>query len=164
MHMRRGGLRPHPATLGLLGIVAAAAVFLLVRHDPGPSIAAPAASWRGLAGAPRVAPLTGQPALGQTMLVVLRAHSLADRVAAAGGEATSTQEQQWTKQAWAQLAGAPSVVADRVKVVIFLGPHESLRRGRLEHGFKHIECGVELAQMSHAAAEIVAQVAIVWIK
>src|SRR4051794_12384505 len=99
MRMRRGGLRPHPATLGLLGIVVAAAVFLLVRHDPGPSIAAPAASWRGLAGAPRVAPLTGQPALGQTMIVVLRARSLADRVAAAGGEATSTQEQQWTKQA-----------------------------------------------------------------
>ncbi|MDX6503622.1 MAG: minor extracellular serine protease Vpr, partial [Gaiellaceae bacterium] len=99
MPTRRGGLKPHPLTLGLLGLLAAAAVFLLVRHDPGPSIAAPAASWRGLTGAPRVKPLTGQPSLGQTMIVVLRARSLADHVGAVGGEATSGQEQRWAKQA-----------------------------------------------------------------
>src|SRR4051794_2622519 len=99
MRMRRGGLRPPPLPFLLLGLLAAAGVFLLARHDPKPHLAASAPTWEGLVGAPRAQPLTGQPALGQEVIVVFRARSLADRVTAAGGEATSAEEQQWTKDA-----------------------------------------------------------------
>jgi minor extracellular serine protease Vpr len=51
-------------------------------------------SWRGLAGAqrPRVA-------VGQRVIVVLKAPALADRVGRAGGLATSEEERQWTESA-----------------------------------------------------------------
>jgi hypothetical protein len=74
-------------------------VFLLGHHGAAPRLAAAQPSWQGLVGDQRAQPLTGQPALGQQVIVVFHARSLADRVAAAGGEATSVQEQQWTKQA-----------------------------------------------------------------
>jgi subtilisin family serine protease len=53
-------------------------------------------SWQGLAGAqrPRVA-------VGQRVIVVLKAPSLADRVGTAGGLATSEDEQRWTASALA---------------------------------------------------------------
>jgi subtilisin family serine protease len=52
------------------------------------------ASWKGLAGdqRPRVA-------VGQRMIVLLKAPSLADRVGATGGLATSEQERAWTRAA-----------------------------------------------------------------
>src|SRR5690348_1956956 len=51
-------------------------------------------SWKGLAGAqrPRVA-------VGQRMIVVLNAPSLADRVATVGGLATDEQERRWNASA-----------------------------------------------------------------
>jgi hypothetical protein len=51
-------------------------------------------SWQGLAGAqrPRVA-------VGQRVIVVLKAPALADRVGNAGGLATSEEEQRWTETA-----------------------------------------------------------------
>src|SRR5512132_1977145 len=51
-------------------------------------------SWQGLAGAqrPRVA-------VGQRVIVLLKAPALADRVVNAGGLATSEQERQWTQSA-----------------------------------------------------------------
>jgi hypothetical protein len=53
-----------------------------------------AAAWRGLAGerGPQVS-------VGQRMIVVLKAPSLAQRVARAGGLATDAQERQWTAAA-----------------------------------------------------------------
>ena len=53
-------------------------------------------SWQGLAGAqrPRVA-------VGQRVIVVLKAPALADRVGNAGGLATSEEEQRWTESALA---------------------------------------------------------------
>src|SRR5689334_6794504 len=53
-------------------------------------------SWQGLAGAqrPRVA-------VGQRVIVVLKAPALADRVGNAGGLATSEDEQRWTETALA---------------------------------------------------------------
>src|SRR5689334_17415921 len=53
-------------------------------------------SWQGLAGAqrPRVA-------VGQRMIVLLKAPALADRVGNAGGLATSEDEQRWTETALA---------------------------------------------------------------
>jgi subtilisin family serine protease len=58
---------------------------------PGP---APAVSWQGLAG-------EGRPkvAVGQRVIVLLKAPSLADRLAAAGGLATDEQERLWTSSA-----------------------------------------------------------------
>ena len=54
------------------------------------------ASWQGLAGAqrPRVA-------VGQRVIVVLKAPALADRVGTAGGLATSEDERRWTESALA---------------------------------------------------------------
>jgi subtilisin family serine protease len=56
----------------------------------------PSATWKGLAGEqrPRVA-------VGQRMIVVLKAPSLADRVGASGGLPTSEQERRWTAAALA---------------------------------------------------------------
>jgi subtilisin family serine protease len=53
-------------------------------------------SWQGLAGAqrPRVA-------VGQRVIVLLRGPALADRVASAGGLATSEEERRWTRTALA---------------------------------------------------------------
>jgi hypothetical protein len=58
------------------------------------TLSSTAASWRGLAGSarPRVD-------VGQRVIVVLKAPSLAQRVAAAGGVATDSQERQWTSAA-----------------------------------------------------------------
>jgi subtilisin family serine protease len=54
-------------------------------------------SWQGLAGSqrPRVA-------VGQRVIVLLKAPALADRVGRAGGLATSEQERQWTESALAR--------------------------------------------------------------
>lgn len=60
------------------------------------SLASPASSWRGLVGGPKPA-----VTVGQRTLVVLKAPSLAQRVAAHGGLATEAQERQWTKAALA---------------------------------------------------------------
>ena len=57
---------------------------------------ASASAWRGLVGTPRQ-----QVAVGQRVIVVLNSPSLADRVAAAGGTATESQERQWTAAALA---------------------------------------------------------------
>src|SRR5438552_13025065 len=60
-------------------------------HRPAPT---GEPSWQGLAGAqrPRVA-------VGQRVIVVLKAPALADRVGNAGGLATSEEEQRWTESA-----------------------------------------------------------------
>jgi hypothetical protein len=53
-----------------------------------------AVSWAGLAGAPRP-----RVAVGQRMIVLLRAPSLAEQVARAGGRATDADQRRWTQQA-----------------------------------------------------------------
>ncbi len=53
-----------------------------------------ASSWRGLVGGPRPS-----VTVGQRMLVVLKAASLAQQVAAHGGLATQRQEHEWTRTA-----------------------------------------------------------------
>jgi hypothetical protein len=60
------------------------------------SLVSAASSWRGLVGGAR-SPVE----LGQRMIVVLRAPSLAQRVAQNGGYATDRQERQWTAAALA---------------------------------------------------------------
>src|SRR5438067_10315949 len=98
MPTRRGDPRP----AGALALVAGAVAAALVAGGSGGGAAAPAAdaapsSWAGLAGAgrPRVS-------VGQRVFVVLRAASLADRVAEAGGVASDAQERSWSSSARAR--------------------------------------------------------------
>ena len=86
--------------LGLLAALALAATLLTVAAGAGSAgheqeISA-ASSWRGLVGSPRE-----QVAVGQRVIVVLNSPSLADRVAAAGGQATEAQQRHWTAAALA---------------------------------------------------------------
>src|SRR5438477_3143909 len=85
-----GALLLAVVALGLTGVVLGAGGTRLAQ----PSLASTAASWRGLAGSarPRVE-------VGERVIVVLKAPSLAQRVAEAGGVATDAQERQWTSAA-----------------------------------------------------------------
>jgi subtilisin family serine protease len=91
---------PDARRLTPLTLVAFAAILLLVGAGTSkprePSLSAGATAWRGLVGSPRPS-----IAVGQRMLVVLKAPSVADRVAAAGGKATEAQERLWTHAALA---------------------------------------------------------------
>jgi len=85
--------------LAPVAVVAVAAAALLVAGfatggAPQGSPAAQASSWRGLVGGPRPS-----VTVGQRMLVVLKAPSLAARVAANGGFATQRHEHEWTRTA-----------------------------------------------------------------
>jgi subtilisin family serine protease len=88
--------------LAELAIVAGVAVLVLFLSSSRPIVhaAEPArpVTWRGLVGD---GPRAGVD-LGRQMIVVLASPSLADRVAAHGGEATEQQEQKWTSYALAQ--------------------------------------------------------------
>src|SRR5438034_376858 len=61
-----------------------------------PTLSSTAAAWRGLAASARP-----QVDVGQRQIVVLKAPSLAQRVARAGGHATDSEERQWTTAALA---------------------------------------------------------------
>src|SRR5438045_2596571 len=95
----RGDPRPAGA-LALLAIAIAAVLVAAGGSGGGAALTAPEVSpsgWAGLAGGtrPRVS-------VGQRVLVVLRAASLANRVAAAGGVASDAQERKWSAQARAK--------------------------------------------------------------
>ena len=79
--------------LAALAVVATAVLIAAGGHSSGLT-AEGETSWQGLAGAqrPRVA-------VGQRVIVLLKAPALADRVGNAGGLATSEQERQWTQSA-----------------------------------------------------------------
>jgi subtilisin family serine protease len=99
MPTRRGDPRPAGALLILAAAVAGA---LVVAGGGGggaaaPVVESPPSGWAGLAGAPRP-----RVSVGQRVFVVLRAASLADRVAAAGGEASEAQERAWSNEARVQ--------------------------------------------------------------
>ncbi|HET8528124.1 MAG TPA: S8 family serine peptidase [Gaiellaceae bacterium] len=87
--------RAEPRHALVLALVAAAATAVLLATGgksagQAPAPLSDAAAWRGLVGSrPRVA-------LGQRVIVVLRTPSLAQRVAAAGGIASTEQERAWT--------------------------------------------------------------------
>ena len=86
--------------LGLLAAVALAATLLTVGAGAGSTgheqETQAASSWRGLVGSPRE-----QVAVGQRVIVVLNSPSLADQMAAAGGQATEAQQRRWTAAALA---------------------------------------------------------------
>src|SRR3954453_8248433 len=82
-----------------------------------PTLSSSAASWRGLAGSARP-----QVDAGQRVIVVLKAPSLAQRVARAGGRATDAHEIQWTAAALAaqkQLLGTLASHGVQVRVVYY---------------------------------------------
>jgi hypothetical protein len=84
-----------PTGLLLLGGVVAAAVVASGGHASKPRAqSVPAESWQGLVGSART-----PVAVGQRMIVVMKAPSLAQRVQQAGGIASDDQERRWTEQA-----------------------------------------------------------------
>ena len=91
MHTPRA--EPRQAVLLALLVISATAVLLATGGKSAGQLPAPltsASAWRGLVGSrPRVAP-------GQRVIVVLKTPSLAQRVAAAGGVASTRQERAWT--------------------------------------------------------------------
>jgi subtilisin family serine protease len=72
------------------------------------SVSSEASSWRGLVGGPRP-----RVTVGQRVLVVLKAPSLAQRVAANGGVASQRDERFWTKAALAAQRQLLSVLSTR---------------------------------------------------
>jgi len=92
----RTRLRPDLIVVAVLGVVAAAAVVVVTRgRDQAKPLPAPAFTWRGIVGDVRP-PVS----LGQRMIVVLRAPSLAERMAHVTSP-TNAQERRWTSQAYA---------------------------------------------------------------
>jgi subtilisin family serine protease len=91
-------MRPprEPLNAGVLAALAVVITAVLIAAGGGGGGSAPQGqpSWQGLAGAqrPRVA-------VGQRVIVVLKAPALADRVGNAGGLATSEEERRWTQSA-----------------------------------------------------------------
>jgi minor extracellular serine protease Vpr len=89
-----------PKSGSVVAVVAIGATAVLLAaaggHGSRPSLqrSDQAAGWRGLVGG-----LRRQIPLGQRMLVLLNAPSLADKVAAAGGVATDDQERRWSAAA-----------------------------------------------------------------
>ena len=94
--MRTPRAEPRQAVLLALLVISATAVLLATGGKSAGQLPAPltaASAWRGLVGSrPRVAP-------GQRVIVVLKTPSLAQRVAAAGGVASTRQERAWTVSA-----------------------------------------------------------------
>jgi hypothetical protein len=110
----------------LIGAVVAASVVAAGGRASKPGAAAPSAeSWRGLVGSSRP-----PVALGQRMIVVMRAPSLAQRVQQAGGVATDDQERRWTAQA---LSAQQDVLLQLDTKGIFIKPE--LRFTRVLNGF-----------------------------
>jgi minor extracellular serine protease Vpr len=96
-HPPRSGAGPQIALL-LVVVVAATLVAALVAaarsHEhktPATAGDVPATAWYGLVGGAPV-----EVALGQRVIVMLKAPSLAERVARAGGHASEKQERNWT--------------------------------------------------------------------
>jgi hypothetical protein len=82
------------ALAAVAGVCAVLVVGAGGSHATVPTQTSDAASWHGLAGSARP-----QVSAGQRMIVVLKAPSLAERVARAGGLATDAHERQWTAAA-----------------------------------------------------------------
>lgn len=122
-------MRPHrlaPAALLLAGAVVASAVVVTGGHaSKARAQAVPAESWQGLVGGART-----PVALGQRMIVVMRAPSLAQRVQAAGGVASGDQERHWTAQA---LSAQQQVLLRLDTRGIFIKPE--IRFTRVLNGF-----------------------------
>ena len=94
-------MRTRVAEILALAIGAIAVVLVLTpdRDSPRAAEPAPAVSWQGLVGDGPRAPVH----IGQQMIVVLNAPSLAQRVEDHGGVASTKQEQNWSGSVLAQI-------------------------------------------------------------
>jgi subtilisin family serine protease len=124
--------------LGPLVLVGAGALLLLVgaggTSPRARTVSAPASAWRGLVGQrPPVA-------VGQRVIVVLKAPSLAERVAQAGGRASDSEERTWT-------AGA---IAAQRQVLATLGTYGI--QTRVEFSFARVLNGFSAALDARAVA------------
>jgi len=117
------------AVTGLLLVAAVVAAAVVASRGsaskPRAAPTAPADSWQGLVGDARM-----PVALGQRMIVVMRAPSLAQRVQQAGGIASDEQERRWTAQA---LSAQQDVLLQLDTKGIFIKP--VLRFTRTINGF-----------------------------
>src|SRR5262249_62023853 len=101
---RLGRLTPFAVVaLGTLAVVVGAGG----TRTTQPTLSSNAAAWRGLAGSARP-----QVDVGQRVIVVLKAPSLAERVAQAGGPAAGPQERDAAAPALAPPHAAPGTRAD----------------------------------------------------
>src|SRR4051794_38626759 len=106
-HLARAARAGRLLPLGLAALGALAFVIGAGGTRPAqPTVSSAAAAWRGLAGSARP-----QVDVGQRVIVVLKAPSLAQRVARAGGRATDAQERQWTAAALAAQAQVRATLA-----------------------------------------------------
>src|SRR5919201_3174120 len=125
--------------LAPLAIIVLAATLLMVgfgvSSERQRSLTSRASAWRGLVGGPRP-----RVDVGQRVLVVLKAPSLADRVAANGGLATQRQEHNWTREA---------VVAQR-QLLTALSVHGIVPR--VEFSFTRVLNGFSAALDARAVA------------
>jgi len=125
--------------LGLFAALALAATLLTVGAGAGSAgheqETLAASSWRGLVGSPRE-----QVAVGQRVIVVLNSPSLADRVAAAGGQATEAQQRRWT---------AAALAADNLLIARLA---QDGVRVRPEHRYAHVLTGFSAALDPRAVA------------
>ncbi len=117
----------------VLALFLAAGVAVALAHDHGESTvgaeARPAPSaWRGLVGTKRPS-----VALGQRVIVLLDAPSLADRVREAGGTATDAQQRRWTAAA---LAGQQQLLSELATRGVIARP--DLRFTRVVNGFSAV--------------------------
>jgi hypothetical protein len=125
MHMPHRLERIPLALVALVGVSVALLVVSGGSDGSTPPLRRPPAAWQGLVGAPRP-----EVAIGQRMLVVLKAPSLADQLAAAGGVATESQERAWTAAA---LATQASLLAFLTANGVFVQPE--FRYARVLNGF-----------------------------
>jgi hypothetical protein len=120
------------AAVFLLAVAGVAALVAVAgdsgKQKPVPAEPVSASAWSGLVGTPRP-----PVALGQRVIVLLRAPSLADRVAAAGGVAAAQQERVWTAAA---LASQQQFLAQLAAQGVVARP--DLRFTRVVNGFSAI--------------------------
>jgi hypothetical protein len=113
------------ALLAVAGVVAGSVLAAGGSASKPRAVTVPPESWQGLVGVPR-----GEVAVGQRMIVVMRAPSLAQRLQQAGGTATEDQERRWTAGA---LSAQQDVLLKLDTKGIFIKPE--LRFTRTLNGF-----------------------------
>ena len=132
-------MRPRDNQIGTLTIVAAAVALLLVAaggHGAGrTTFGVGAASWRDLLGGPRP-----EVAAGRHSIVLLRAPSVAEQVARAGGRSDGESQRLWT---------AAAVAAQQQLIARIVGEGASIRT---EFRYSHVVNGFSAALDARAQA------------
>jgi hypothetical protein len=128
MPTRPGSLRKY-SRLALVALLLAGAVGLglSLRGSSGEPRSGAANDWAGLAGSAR-----SNVSVGERVVVVLRAQSLADHVAAAGGLASDEEERNWSAQA---VFDQKTIIAKLALRGVSIDPELKLSFTRVINGF-----------------------------